>query len=134
MITRIHAIAGGIGFLTILVFMTSTILSELFGSAETIASVKRGILWGLCVMIPAMAIVGGSGFTLARERSEDPVPAKKKRMPIIALNDLLILLPLVTIQKIVWRGQYDLLHCPEESANHRRCKSDYDGVEYLRRP
>ena len=110
MITRIHAIAGGIGFLTIMIFMLSTIISELFGSPETIASVKRAILWGLCVMIPAMAVVGGSGFTLARDRSEDPVPAKKKRMPIIGANGLLVLVPLAfTLEARAAAGQFDTM-------------------------
>lgn len=106
--TRIHAIAGGIGFLTILVFMSSTILSELFGSHETISAVKKAILWGLCVMIPAMAVVGGSGFSLAAERSEDPVPAKKKRMPIIGANGLLVLVPMAfVLEARASSGQFD---------------------------
>ena len=110
MITRIHAIAGGIGFLTILVFMSSTILSELFGSPETIASVKRAILWGLCIMIPSMAIVGGSGFVLARDRAEAPVPAKKKRMPFIGLNGLLVLVPLAfALEARASAGQFDTM-------------------------
>ena len=108
MITRIHAIAGGIGLLTVLIFMTSTIISELFGSPDTIASVKSAILWGLWIMVPAMAIVGGSGFTLARDRSEDPVPAKKKRMPIIGANGLLVLVPLAfVLESRAAAGQFD---------------------------
>ena len=91
--TRIHAIAGAIGFLTILVFWSSTVISELFGSFETIAAVKRAILWGMCILVPAMAIVGGSGFSLAAGRTESAVIAKKKRMPIIGANGLLVLVP-----------------------------------------
>ncbi|WP_299616055.1 hypothetical protein [uncultured Tateyamaria sp.] len=90
---RIHAVAGGIGFLMILSFWTSTAISELFASHETIASVKSWILNGMFILIPAMAIVGGSGMAMGRRRKDAPARAKKKRMPIIALNGLLILLP-----------------------------------------
>lgn len=90
---RIHAIAGGIGFLMILTFWASTAISELFGSHETIAAVKGWILTGMFVLIPAMAIVGGSGMAMGRRRKDPPARTKKKRMPIIAMNGLLILLP-----------------------------------------
>lgn len=40
----IHAGAGTLAFLIILTFLTSTIVSELFGSPQTIAEVKRAIL------------------------------------------------------------------------------------------
>ena len=91
--TRIHAIAGGIGFLMILLFWTSTVLSEFFASYETIAEVKGMILQGMFILIPAMAIAGGSGMAMGRRRKDALTRAKKKRMPIIALNGLLILVP-----------------------------------------
>lgn len=91
--TRIHAIAGGIGFLMILLFWASTAFSELFASHETIATVKGLILKGMFILIPAMAIVGGSGMAMGRRRKDAPARAKKKRMPIIVLNGLLILVP-----------------------------------------
>ncbi|WP_136442241.1 ferredoxin--NADP reductase [Pacificoceanicola onchidii] len=95
--TRIHAIAGAIGLLMILLFWTSTIVSELFGSHETIASVKGWILSGMFILIPAMAIVGGSGMSLGKGQSGKLVSAKQKRMPIIAANGLLILVPMAFI-------------------------------------
>ena len=33
-----------------------------------IATVKNGILWGMIVLIPAMAIAGGSGMSLGQGR------------------------------------------------------------------
>ena len=92
--TRIHAIAGAIGLLMILLFWSSTVLSKLFGSYDTIAAVKGWILYGMFILIPAMAIVGGSGMSLGAGRSEKLVSAKKRRMPIIAANGILILLPM----------------------------------------
>lgn len=91
--TRIHALAGGIGFVMIFLFWTSTAISELFARHETIAAVKGLILKGMFILIPAMAIVGGSGMVMGRRRKDAPARAKKKRMPLIALNGLLILLP-----------------------------------------
>lgn len=91
--TRIHALAGGIGFLTILTFWTSTVVSELFASHETIAFIKSMILYGMFVLIPAMAIAGGSGMSMGGKRVDAPAVAKKRRMPLIAANGLLVLLP-----------------------------------------
>ncbi len=91
--TKIHAFAGVISFLTILMFWTSTIYSEVFGSYETIAAVKAMILKGVFVLIPAMAIAGGSGMSLGGKRVDAKAIAKKRRMPFIAANGLLILVP-----------------------------------------
>ena len=90
---KVHAIAGVIGFLTIATFWTSTVVTELMGSEEAIATVKNGILWGMIVLIPAMAIAGGSGMSLGQGRTDAGVLAKKKRMPFIAMNGLLVLVP-----------------------------------------
>src|SRR5687767_966356 len=61
---RVHLVAGVAAFLTILTFWAATVLSELFGDKATVAAVKNGVLWGLLVLVPAMAAVGGSGFRL----------------------------------------------------------------------
>jgi CDGSH-type Zn-finger protein len=91
--TRIHAIAGGIGFLTIFTFWMSTVTTELFASHETIAAVKQLILFGMVILIPALAIAGASGMAMGRKRTDAPAVAKKKRMPFIAANGLVILVP-----------------------------------------
>ena len=90
---KIHAIAGVIGFLIILAFWTSTVISELFGTPQDIAHVKSMILMGMFALIPAMAIAGGSGMSMGGRRKDTPARAKKKRMPFIAGNGLLVLLP-----------------------------------------
>jgi hypothetical protein len=48
---------------------------------------------GLYILIPAIAATGGSGFFLSMTRKGRLVDAKKKRMPFIAANGLLILVP-----------------------------------------
>jgi len=69
MITRIHTMAGGVGFLIILTFWSSTVISELFTSQETIAAVKQMILYGMVFLMPALAIAGGSVMAMGRKRS-----------------------------------------------------------------
>ena len=90
----IHLIAAILATLCIAIFFTSTILVELLGSQESIATVKRLIVTpGLFILIPAIAITGGSGLSLSKGKKGGLVENKKKRMPIIGLNGLLILLP-----------------------------------------
>lgn len=90
---KIHATAGAIAFLTILTFWTSTVFSELFTNPETISSIKTAILYGMAVLVPAMVIVGASGMAMGKHRKDSLTGSKKKRMPLIAANGLLILLP-----------------------------------------
>lgn len=90
----IHLIAGIVATLTIASFFTATILVELFGSWEEIATVKSLIVMpGLLVLIPAIAATGGTGFALSKSRKGRLVENKKKRMPIIGANGVFILVP-----------------------------------------
>ncbi len=92
-IRRVHALAGVIGFVVIFTFWTSTAWVELFGTHDMIAAVKQNILWGMVILVPAMAAVGGSGFRLMGKGTDSLILAKKHRMMIIGPNGLLILLP-----------------------------------------
>jgi len=108
--TRIHASAGIIGFLTILTFWSSTVISELFTTHETIALVKTTILWGMFILIPAMIIAGTSGMNLGQKRRDPLTAAKKKRMPFIAANGLLILVPAaIYLQSKATSGSFDAM-------------------------
>ncbi|MCC2113555.1 MAG: hypothetical protein KDJ16_16085 [Hyphomicrobiales bacterium] len=100
MILRIHAIAGGLGLATIATFWTSTVLVELFGDAAAIAAVKTAILWGMIVLIPSMVTVGATGARLGTGRTDPDILAKKRRMPIIAANGLLVLVPSAVVLAI----------------------------------
>lgn len=90
---KVHPIAGVVALATIAVFWTSSVAVELAGDAAAIAAVKRAILWGLLVLIPALAVTGASGVRLAGGAASGPVAAKRRRMPLIAANGLLILVP-----------------------------------------
>ncbi len=90
----IHATAGVIAALCIVTFFISTVLVELAGTAEDVALVKSLIvLPGLLILVPAIAITGATGFLMAGQRKTGLVGLKKKRMPIIAANGMLVLVP-----------------------------------------
>lgn len=89
----IHPLAGMIALLTIATFWLSTVISELFLSEAAVVAVKTTIPWGFLLLVPALAAVGGSGFFLSHGQRQGLVGAKLKRMPFIAANGLLILIP-----------------------------------------
>lgn len=93
MIKTIHPIAGVVALLTITTFWVSTVVSELFASEATVAYVKTTIPCGFFLLIPALAIVGGSGFALARGCRAGLIGAKARRMPVIAANGIFVLIP-----------------------------------------
>ncbi len=106
---RVHLIAGLLAAATIATFFLSTVLVELFGSHEAVATVKSLIvLPGLFVLVPAIAATGGSGFYLSKTRHGRLVDAKKKRMPFIAGNGLLLLIPCaIFLDRWAAAGQFD---------------------------
>jgi hypothetical protein len=89
----IHPVAGALAMLTIATFWLSTALSELFAPRAVVVAVKTAIPWGFLVLVPALAAAGGSGLALAKGRRIGLVNAKLKRMPFIAANGLLVLIP-----------------------------------------
>ena len=105
----IHLIAAFTATLCIATFFTSTLLVELFGTHETIAVVKNLIVMpGLFILIPAMAITGATGVALSKVKSGKIVKKKLKRMPFIAANGLLVLLPAaITLDLWAASGLFD---------------------------
>ncbi|MFD3509367.1 hypothetical protein [Nocardia sp. NPDC058666] len=101
MTSRIHPIAGSVGLLIIVTFWISTVVSELSGSKEAIVAVKQAIPWGLPILIVALALTGGTGFRLAGDSTMPAILAKKRRMPFIAGNGLLVLVPSAIILAVL---------------------------------
>jgi len=93
MIRIVHPIAGGLALAMITGFWTASVGVELFGGPAAIAAVKGAIRCGLLVLVPAMAIVGLSGMRLGRGHRGPLVAAKRRRMPVIAANGILVLVP-----------------------------------------
>ncbi|WP_245566144.1 hypothetical protein [Stappia stellulata] len=88
-----HRTAGLLAFAMIATFWVSTVVSELVGSAQAVAAVKQAILYAMIVLVPALAVAGASGFSLGKGRSGARIDAKRRRMPLIAANGILILVP-----------------------------------------
>ena len=74
-------------------FWTSAIFWELVGSHVLIVAVKTSVLWGMLILIPAMATAGATGASLGKKMRLPQVARKSGRMKIIAANGLLVLLP-----------------------------------------
>jgi hypothetical protein len=106
---RAHLIAGILAPLCIATFFLSTILTELFGSHAAVAQLKSLIVTpGLWIMVPLMAAVGASGMFVAKSRRGRLVDAKKKRMPFIAANGLLVLVPCaIVLNRWAAAGSFD---------------------------
>ena len=104
----VHPVAGAIALLTIASFWSSTLISELSGSMEAVVAVKTAIPWGFLLLIPALAAAGGTGFSLVGGRAKGLAATKLKRMPIIAANGLLLLVPSAFF--LAWKasaGEFD---------------------------
>jgi hypothetical protein len=101
--------AGILAPLCLVTFFVSTVLTELFGSHAAVAQLKSLIVTpGLWIMIPAMAAAGGSGMFLGKSRKGRLVDAKKKRMPFIAANGLLVLVPCaIVLNRWAAAGAFD---------------------------
>ena len=93
MLKAIHPVAGALALLLIVTFWVSTVLSEVFGPASAVVAVKTAIPWAFLVLVPALAVAGGTGFAMSRGSRAGLAGAKRKRMPFIAANGLLVLIP-----------------------------------------
>lgn len=93
MIRIIHPVAGAVAIVTIAIFWFSTALTELLATQATVTQVKTVIPWGFLLLVPALMAAGGSGLALAKGRRAGLIGAKLKRMPIVAANGLLVLIP-----------------------------------------
>lgn len=94
MVKTIHFLAGFLATFTIVTFFLSTVVVEVFGSPAAVATVKSLIVApGLFILVPAIIATGGSGFALSKSRRGRLIETKKKRMPFIAANGLLVLVP-----------------------------------------
>ena len=106
----IHCTAAIIATLCVGTFFISTVAVELFGNNAMIAAVKHLIVTpGLFILVPAIAITGATGFALAAYRKGELVSKKKKRMPFIGANGILILLPAaIYLDHLAANGNFDM--------------------------
>ncbi|MXP10231.1 hypothetical protein [Pseudoblastomonas halimionae] len=93
MLKTIHPLAGALALFLIASFWLSTVVVELVGTPEQVASLKMAIPWFFLLLVPAMVAAGGSGQRLAAGWRNPRVDAKRKRMVVIACNGVLVLMP-----------------------------------------
>ena len=79
--------------LLVATFWTATVVAESALGPQAILAVKTAILYGMIGLVPALALAGGTGFSLAGSRGGRLIRTKKRRMPVLAANGLLILAP-----------------------------------------
>jgi hypothetical protein len=104
----LHRTAGVIAVVLIAGFQLSTLATEALGDEAAIRMVKEAIVWGLLLMVPALMAVGASGFRLARGRRGGLLDRKLRRMPLIAGNGILVLIPAALFLASKARaGEYD---------------------------
>ncbi|NLH82191.1 MAG: hypothetical protein GX458_15290 [Phyllobacteriaceae bacterium] len=89
----LHAASGAVGLATIVVFMATTITVEILADPATIATAKRGIAWGLCLLLPALVTAGLTGMRLSGGAEAGIAGRKMARMRIVAPNGVLVLVP-----------------------------------------
>ena len=108
--SKFHGVFGAVALLCICTFWLASVTAELFMDHASIAMVKNAVLAGMLVLVPSMAITGGSGFTLAKGRGGRLIGVKSLRMKIVAANGLLILLP-SAFMLALWAnaGRFDAL-------------------------
>ena len=105
----VHRVAAILALLCIATFFLSSIVVELLGSHAAVAQLKSLIVTpGLWILIPAMAAAGGSGMLVAKTHQGRLVDAKKRRMPFIAANGLLVLMPCaIVLERWAAAGSFD---------------------------
>jgi hypothetical protein len=101
--TRIHALAGLLAMLIIASFWASTFIAEVFLSQYAVAWVKHHILLALMALIPLLMITGVSGFALGKKSENPLIITKRRRMPFIVFNGLVILVPAAIY--LNWKAQ-----------------------------
>ncbi len=105
----LHKTGAILATLCIATFLTSTLISELFLDLSYVAQVKSLIVMpGLFILVLAIAITAGTGFAMAKKVKTGIIGQKKKRMPFIGANGVLVLIP-AAIFLDLWasQGQFD---------------------------
>lgn len=105
---NIHAVAGVFAFLFIATFWSSTVVTELFLDNSAVTSVKVAITYAFIAFVPCMAITGATGFAMGGKSTFPILVAKRRRMPIIGANGLLVLIPAAIFLSIkAQAGEFD---------------------------
>jgi len=91
-LVTIHTGASALALLTVITFFTSTVIIEISGSVEQMASLKEQIFFALPLMLVAMPLVGISGKKLAGKSRAPLVQRKLRRMKFMAINGFILII------------------------------------------
>ncbi|MFF3920404.1 hypothetical protein ACFYZB_44765 [Streptomyces sp. NPDC001852] len=107
--TRVHAVAGVLALTLISLFFTASAVVEIFGDDAAVRDVKTAIVFALFVLVPCMAVTGGTGRLLSAQRRRAPlIRRKQRRMAAAAAIGLLVLVPCaVTLRVFAADGRFD---------------------------
>ena len=90
---KIHAAAAMLSMLFLAAFWLSTVVVELFFSPAAVAQVKQCIAYALLAFVPLIMTTGATGMAIGGKGKHPLLLQKRKRMPFIAANGLLVLVP-----------------------------------------
>ncbi|MHC5306773.1 hypothetical protein [Bartonella sp. LJL80] len=92
-----HKVGATMTLVILSCFWLATLIAEAYGDQTYITAVKVSIPWGFFILIPAIMMTGITGFKMSGNTKNQVIKAKKRRMPIIAFNGILILIPFALI-------------------------------------
>jgi len=104
----IHKTSALTAFILIATFFSSSLFVDIFANQKAVVMVKTNIFYGVFLLILLMAITGITGLKMAAKVTSGPIASKKKRMPFVAANGLLVLLPAAYILKdLALEGEFN---------------------------
>ncbi|UTM59134.1 hypothetical protein L4174_020700 [Photobacterium sp. CCB-ST2H9] len=106
----VHRIAAITAFVLIASFFSASLMSELFAGQQTVVVVKQLIGDAVWILLLLMAVTGSTGTKLAPgvHSGHGPLGQKKQRMPIVAANGIIVLLPsALYLSHLAALGQFD---------------------------
>lgn len=89
----LHVVCALIAFCTVLAFWLASFGADVFLDEPGVLAVKRAIVRGLFVLVPALMLSGVTGRVLAGSKPEGLAARKLARMRLIALNGVFVLVP-----------------------------------------
>lgn len=92
---RLHAGAGALAMAAIAAFQIAVLWRGHSDYPAEIHALRTALLWGVALwLVPSLAVTGATGRHLAGGWRHPAVAAKQRRMALVALNGILLLLPL----------------------------------------
>jgi hypothetical protein len=92
-LAAIHLVAAVSALLLLASFWLSTAYAELALDASGVAAVKRAIVRGIALLVPALVVTGVTGRLLAGPRAVGLAARKLARTKLAAANGVLVLVP-----------------------------------------